>query len=190
MYDFILDVGHTLFKNGLTLSSLGAVLFLLLKNRRLKRYINAHLPKILRDQEDERTKRIERKLDALLVHEGVEVVCGNTGTSSNTEAQNCAKLSLLSRAVKSRQFRRRMKRMREYLKKLGSRKFQSFVIGFASQVFILLKVDAAPYVDAIAAGGLVVTTIVYIWVEGSTDKANLKGATENDNLDVPIDTHL
>lgn len=70
--------------------------------------------------------------------------------------------------------------MKEYLRKLGSRKFQAFVTGFITQIFILLKVDVAPYVDAIAAAGLIVTTVSYIWVEGSADKANMKGAQSND----------
>lgn len=78
--------------------------------------------------------------------------------------------------------------MREYLKKLGSRKFQSFVIGFATQIFILLKIDASPYVDAIAAAGLIITTVTYIWVEGSSDKADIqKGEAKNAELNIPIE---
>lgn len=60
--------------------------------------------------------------------------------------------------------------MKEYLRKLGSRKFQGYVGAFATQLFILFRVDAGPWVDAIAAAGLIITTVVYIWVEGSIDK--------------------
>lgn len=78
--------------------------------------------------------------------------------------------------------------MKAYLKKLTSRKFQSFVVGFITQIFILLKLDVAPYVDAIAAGGLVITTIVYIWAESSVDK--VKGAKPDDQLNIPIEPTL
>lgn len=69
--------------------------------------------------------------------------------------------------------------MKTYLKKLGSRKFQSFVVGFGTQLFILLKFDEGLYTNEIASAGLIITTIVYIWVEGSSDKASIKkGARE------------
>lgn len=61
--------------------------------------------------------------------------------------------------------------MKQYLAKLGSRKFQSFVVGFGTQLFILLKLDEGLYMNEIAAAGLIITTIVYIYVEGSVDKA-------------------
>lgn len=69
--------------------------------------------------------------------------------------------------------------MKTYLKKLGSRKFQSFVVGFGTQLFILLKFDEGLYTNEIASAGLIITTIVYIWVEGSSDKAGIqRGASE------------
>lgn len=76
--------------------------------------------------------------------------------------------------------------MREYLKKLGSRKFQSFVVGFITQLFILLKVDEGLYVNEIAAGGLIVTTVIYIWIEGSVDKA--RGQSNEPDYSVSDDT--
>lgn len=52
MYDFIVDLIHTLFKNGLTLSSLGAVVFLILKQRKMKAQLRKFLPWMFQDDNE------------------------------------------------------------------------------------------------------------------------------------------
>lgn len=52
MYDFLVDLIHTLFKNGLTLSSLGAVVFLILKQRKMKAQLKKFLPWMFQDDNE------------------------------------------------------------------------------------------------------------------------------------------
>jgi len=52
MYDFTVDLIHTLFKNGLTLSSLGAVVFLILKQRKMKSRLKKVFPWMFGDDSE------------------------------------------------------------------------------------------------------------------------------------------
>lgn len=52
MYDFIVSLFETLFKNGLTLSSLGAVVFLLLKQRKVKKRMRHIIPILFQEESD------------------------------------------------------------------------------------------------------------------------------------------
>lgn len=51
MFDFIIDSIHTIIKNGFTLTSAGAILFLLLKQRKMKRQLKKFLPFMFADEE-------------------------------------------------------------------------------------------------------------------------------------------
>jgi N-acetylmuramoyl-L-alanine amidase len=52
MYDLLLDIMHTLFKNGLSLSSAAAVVFLLLKQRKMKKHLKKCLPFLFQDDNE------------------------------------------------------------------------------------------------------------------------------------------
>lgn len=74
--------------------------------------------------------------------------------------------------------------MKEYLRKLGSRKFQAFLTATVLNVvtFILVLTGTVDldgkvneWMPAINLGVQTVTTFLYIWVEGSVDKANAGG---------------
>ncbi|WP_156889510.1 hypothetical protein [Paenibacillus harenae] len=89
--------------------------------------------------------------------------------------------------------------MKEYLKKLGSRKFQALigslaVNGLSFYLFVTGVVDIDPEVNKwmpvinIAAGSI--SNLIYIWVEGGVDKSKVetgKGPA-NDTMDFTQDT--
>lgn len=156
----------------------------------VKRIGIRQLKKLLHLKENAELERIEHKLDLLLKERGISWnadICNPTTKYSVRTRRIEFRYSVISR-VRSAAQRviwchinwsiRRGLSMREYLKKLGSRKFQAFVGGFITQLFILLKLDEGLYTNEIAAAGLIITTIVYIYVEGSVDKS--RGAKANE----------
>lgn len=163
MYDFLIDTLHTLLKNGLTLSSALAVLVLLLKNRRLKRYINDHLPKILRDHDDERLNRIESKLDYLIELEGGTCAPISKHYDTNTPMNSFGRSTSLQTGKSTVPFiikfmnSRRMKSMK---KKFTSRKFWITVV---SAGLLIAKEGLDIEVDSetiLAFAGIVLTWIL------------------------------
>lgn len=77
MYDLILELGQAITKHGLSLSALGTAIFVLLKQRKVKRLLRKRLPWLLRDDADvlnyqDRQIRIEAKVDALMSAGGIE----------------------------------------------------------------------------------------------------------------------
>jgi hypothetical protein len=78
MYDFLLEISHSIWKNGLTLSALGTALYVLLKQRKVKKRLSKFLPMLFDDETAayiENQKRIEMKIDLLLQKEGIH--CAN-----------------------------------------------------------------------------------------------------------------
>jgi hypothetical protein len=76
MYDLLLEMSHTVWKNGLTLSALGTALYVLLKQRKVKKRLRKFVPWILDDDNEikeyvQNQKRIEQKVDALLQERGI-----------------------------------------------------------------------------------------------------------------------
>ena len=90
--------------------------------------------------------------------------------------------------------------MKEYLKKLGSRKFQSLlgalaVNGLSFYLFVTGTVEIDDIVNRwmptinLVAG--TVTTIVYIVIEGLKDKAAAEnGKEQSDDFETPIEPRL
>lgn len=80
--------------------------------------------------------------------------------------------------------------MKEYLKKLGSRKFQAFLAVTIPNMIIMfgfifggidLEGNVNEWMPAINLGIQFVTTAVYQAVEGGVDKANARNTIDNDD---------
>lgn len=198
----------------LSWATLALTLIALFRNRKLRKRINRFLPPLFRDDDSEVSKyiqnqiRIESKVDFIIYL--IFAICkhflipvkrweewdGNIKTSSNTEARSYRRLSLLLQMVKNRK-NRRIKRMKLYLKKLGSRKFQallvSLVVNITSAVLFsmgIVDIDGVvnQWMPIINMTIGTISTWVYIWVEGSTDKASVqKEANPVDQLNIPIE---
>jgi len=198
IYDFIIEVGHSIWKNGLSLSALGTALFVLLRQKKVKKKIAKAFPWLLSDDSEVKEyvsnqKRIESKLDALLRAGGIQWNAEEHALTGNTEKN----LSISSQGATSlvdsaKEYTRRMKtllnwrmeRMKEYLKKLGRTKFQallvSLVVNIASAVLFLtgtIDIDSVinTWMPVINMTIGTISTWVYIAVEGSIDKANAGG---------------
>lgn len=92
MFDLIIGLGESLIKHGVSLSFIGAALFVVLKQRPSKRWIRKHFPRLMRDDADvmnyeARQIRIENKLDAMARHMGVEL-CADTLNPITTYSMN------------------------------------------------------------------------------------------------------
>lgn len=76
LYDLFLEILHTVWKNGLGLTALGTVVYVLLKQRRVKKRLKKYFPWLLEDESEtkhyiENQKRIEYKVDLLLKERGI-----------------------------------------------------------------------------------------------------------------------
>jgi hypothetical protein len=151
--------------------------------KHMMRLLHQYLPQYFKNDQDE----INHKLDLIIHHLGVEGEWGGTGeTYKKVEVQNLKKSSLLSQMALSRKGKMKMK---EYLKKLGRTKFQallaSFVVNIVSMIlFMTGTVDIDGMINVwmpmINMTTMTVSAWVYIIVEGSIDKANVKGVNTND----------
>ena len=79
--------------------------------------------------------------------------------------------------------------MKEYLKKLGSRKFQAFLAATATNVIMLtgylfnvenIQEVANEWVPVINVVAQAVTTLFYVWAQGGVDKEAVKGAKQDE----------
>lgn len=108
MYDFILEVGHAIWKNGLTLSALGTALYVLLKQRKVKNKIRKYLPWLLSEDGETRQyianqQRIESKIDALLRKEGIRWEdAGSNGTKTYPSSEKTGSISFSPGALHAR----------------------------------------------------------------------------------------
>jgi hypothetical protein len=109
MYDAVLEVAHTLWKNGLSLSALGTAVYVLLKQRRVKRVLRRLLPWILSDESEVKAyianqqiiMENQRRIMAAL---GVKPACPNAVTSETSTSFPVGRrtFSTLSWAARSR----------------------------------------------------------------------------------------
>lgn len=134
MYDLIIELGQTIAKHGLSLSALGTAIFVLLKQRKVKRLLRKRLPALFKDDTDvlnyqDRQIRIENDVKAIRQYLGVpewNAAETNSIVSGGRHSLISSRWALLG-ARFARQSTRRQSRMKAYLKKLGSRKFQAFL---------------------------------------------------------------
>ncbi|MFD1136722.1 N-acetylmuramoyl-L-alanine amidase [Paenibacillus urinalis] len=93
MYDLIVSLGETLFKNGLTLSSLGAVVFLLLKQRKTKKRLMKVLPFLFHEESEVK----EYQLNQEIIKHNLQIMMKGMGlqwvvpTSSKSSANTVTK---------------------------------------------------------------------------------------------------
>lgn len=180
MYDFILEIGHAIMRNGLSLSALGTALFVLLKQRKVKRIIRKRLPWLLRDDADvmnyeARQIRIESKLDALMNAGGIQwdadSLNGKTAHKSTNGAQKKSLLPQVAYALVTiaRYFTQlketyHLSQRRMNMKsKLLSRKF---ILALATGVLVILNdgLDLGLKTDTI----MYVVGIVATWIVGES----------------------
>lgn len=172
MWDFLLDSIHTVIKNGFTVSSAVAVFILLLKNRKLKQRINRHLPRMLRDQEQDKLDYIIHLLEggqpcANLKASASSAKNARTPSTSHSEERSVARFVARFTIYP---IMRRMKRMNKFLRKIGSRKFWGLVSVLVASNLILFGVDAETTEKITAIIAQLGALVTYLIVEGGIDK--------------------
>lgn len=87
--------------------------------------------------------------------------------------------------------------MKNYLRKLGSKKFQAFLLMTATNgitLFLVLNgvvdidVELEKYMPATQTIIQLLVTSLYLWVEGSLDKARIQNGGEKNGIDFTQDT--
>jgi uncharacterized membrane protein YeiB len=199
MYDLLLEMSHTVWKNGLTLSALGTALYVLLKQRKVKKRLRKFVPWILEDDNEikeyvQNQKIIMEQLNLLLQERGIpwnaerfgtKVYQANGKTSSTSPwvAFFYAHFAGLRMKFNTK---RGMKTMKEYLKKLGRTKFQAFLITTITNIIVLMGVllgnfnveaDIAAWAPIISLAVQLLAGAVYMWVEGKIDQARVGGTS-------------
>lgn len=183
MYDFTIGLFESIVKHGLSWSTAAAVLFLILKQRAMKRKLKRYLPFMFKEEEVNPTyvtnqARIESKLDAIMSKEGIEW----SGPVNQT-------IPIPTNSRTSYQFSWRGHIMKEYLKKLGRTKFQAFLILTISNITMLilfftgsinLEGDLQIYMPVINIVTQLLGSGIYIWVEGKIDTARAEKEPANE----------
>lgn len=105
MYDFLIEVLSTLFKHGWSLSSAGAIIFLLLKQRKIKKRLRKHFPWMFSEENDVRAYATNQLIimenqRRIMISLGVEpCVNGPMTKSENQHQKNYSTLSNLLQPV-------------------------------------------------------------------------------------------
>jgi len=201
MYDFLIDVANNIVKHGLSVTTLLGAVFLLLKNPKIKLLIKKSVKKTIKkwypflfNSDSEIKPYVENQriimANQKLIMERMGIECADTSkvyskseTSQPKKQRGQSQLlvttfSIVRYAKKLMKFGG--KKMKNYLKKLGSRKFQSLLLSliinavsaylfFSGTVEIDAVLDAyMPMINLIVG---TVSTWLYIWVEGKIDAA-------------------
>src|SRR5690606_555114 len=150
-----------LWKNGLTLSALGTVLYVLLKQRRVQKPLRRVFPWLFTNDADiahyeARQKRIEAKIDALSAHMGVPP-CGpyETGKVGVQSLKHSSKPSRAGTSLVDQ-----LKEMMRLKSKFKSRKFWMAVV---TAVLVVLNDGLNLGIDSetvLAFAGIVATFII------------------------------
>lgn len=200
MYDYlqwIVDTINAALKHGWSITTFLVALTALLRVRKVKRKLKKLIP-MLGDDDSEVKEyvsnqvRIESKLDALLEKEGI-----TWHAEKITSSQNMVRsLSISSWVEKSFVHRvgvfiqkgltiisRGNRKMKAYLKKLSRTKLQAYLLATIMNIALLVgyvmdiqdiqsKVEAwMPMANMTVQ---TVLTLIYVWVEGSIDKEQVK----------------
>lgn len=213
MYDFIIELGNIILKNGLSLSMLGSLVFLFLRQRKVKKLICKRLPWVMHDSDvanyEARQIRIEQDVRAIKEHLGVQgwdveksiLSAGgekNTsispwvGTSRAGIADEFTHRTIKSLKLQENSYQSRRNKMKTYLSKLSSTKLQALIIASIMNVALLVGYvmdvqDIQSKVDAwMPMANMVVQTILtiaYQWSRASVDKVELKSQATELNDD-------
>lgn len=152
-------------EKGITVGTIGAIVYGINRKRRRKAF-------------EQRDQRWEAKIDA--IGEAVHWNLPESG-SKKTEATSLKQCSKSSTGVG---------KVKEYLKKLGSRKFQAYLITTITNLVALVAVWTGntglegrvnEYMPLINLGIQALATVVYVWVEGKVDKENVKATGTHEN---------
>lgn len=142
MYELIIEMAHTVWKNGFSLTALGTAVYVLLKQRAVKKRLRRFIPWLLAD--DSETKhyvanqaRIEMKVDLLLQERGIEWSVLTLETSANSAIEDKASSTCSTVASSAAQgavrrgiwsYTNSNMRRRKFMNKFKSRKFWMAVI--------------------------------------------------------------
>jgi len=216
LYELIIELGHAAWKNGVNLSLIGTVLYLLLRHRKVKAKLKRHFPWMFANDSEvadyvTNQKVIIHNLKRLMEREGMEWNVPTLKQSANSAIEDKASYihstvaSLAAQGAARRGIwsytnsnMRRKKNMREYLKKLGRTKFQALIgsliiNGVSAYLFLsgTLDIDGTlnTWMPIINLTVGTISTWVYIIVEGGIDKANA-GKEQPDDFETPIEPRL
>ncbi|CAM4097021.1 hypothetical protein L1N85_10645 [Paenibacillus alkaliterrae] len=183
MYDAILEILHGVWKNGFSLTALGTAVFVLLKQRKVKKRLRRYIPWLLED--DSEVKAYIHNQHLIMERLGIPCDTKPTAGSLNPSIQK----SYASLSISSKEKTKRRMKMREYLKKLGRTKFQALlasliVNGVSAYLFLsgTLDIDGQlnTWMPIINLTVGTISTWVYILVEGGIDKARVEKEQSND----------
>ncbi len=108
MYDFLINLLEAIFKHGWSLSSAGAIVFLLLKQRKIKKRLKHYFPWMFSEENDVRAYATNQLIilenqRRIMIHLGVEpCVNGPLTKSSNQDRRSLSMLSNLLRPATDR----------------------------------------------------------------------------------------
>ncbi|MCI3922426.1 hypothetical protein MO973_19525 [Paenibacillus sp. TRM 82003] len=158
-------------------------------------------------RQKERDNRVERKIDFIMEAVGAQWVASGSTTFSQVSATK-SKSPYISRlggfitaliAVLITKFRIGGIHMKDYLRKLGSRKFQAFLAVTIPNLIIMfgfifggidLEGDVNEWMPAINLVIQAITTAIYQGAEAGVDKANALGGQRNDDIHIPTDDRI
>jgi hypothetical protein len=201
LYDLIIELGSTIARHGLSLSALGTALFVLLKQRKVKRLLRKRIPWLLRDDADvvnyeARQIRIESKIDALMSKECVTWHAEKITLSPNTE-RNLSISSWVERSFvhrvgaymrKGSIIYSRRKKMKTLLQKYTSTKLQALIVATVMNIVLLvgyllnlqdIQEKVAEWTPLVNLVVQTILTIAYQWVRASVDKEEIKSSSSD-----------
>ncbi|MNO76415.1 N-acetylmuramoyl-L-alanine amidase LytC precursor [compost metagenome] len=118
MYDFLISLLETIFRHGWSLSSAGAIVFLLLKQRKIKKRLQKYFPWMFSEENDVRAYATNQLIilenqRRIMISLGVEpCVNGPMMKSENQHQKNCSTLLNLLQPVTARVKRLRRTKMK------------------------------------------------------------------------------
>lgn len=192
MYDFLLEVGYAIYRNGFSVTALGAVFYVVFKQRRIKRIIKKYIP-FLSEDESEVKGYIENQ--HIIIHnlkimmEGMGIKWSVPTSNENLKVTQKKKnkwfymLSVMRLRVRSVKQYIILIRRNTNMNKLKSRKFWMAVVGAALVVLndgLELGIDNE---TVLAAAGLLMT-----WIIGESAVDTVKTKKKDDDVDFTQDT--
>ena len=162
MYDYLLSATEAFIRYGLSPTALIVAIIALFKTKHAKRLIARRLPWLFRDESDvlqyqERQKRIESKIDALLAERGIE---WNLPPPISKQAKTQHIRNYFSYSRKGIQWVNQLRRVKKMKNKFKSRKFWMAVV---TAVLVVLNDGLNLGIDqetVLAFAGIVATFII------------------------------
>lgn len=185
MYDLIIEMAHTLWKNGFSLTALGTAVFVLLRQRKVKKRLRRYIPWLLDD--DSEVKAYIHNQHLIMERLGItSAPTLEIGSKDSVEkkrwllSRRLMVLSVAQDAEQSTHSRRKI-----LMKKLKSRKFILAVVG-AALIIANDGLDLGINSDTVLAfAGLLATWIVG---EAAVDAKRAGKEQSNDSVDFTQDT--